>query len=641
MIFTIDKNISNKNLLDNNTNYPFLSLKDLNGNYNSITFCIDADSNISIYQLENTKNNKSPSLISKMSISELGVILPLLINCEIKDLKEYMIFSIKDVNGWKKEAIDKIIDNITLAEKDKDLPLMHFNKDPFNISVNLIFNRYIYKMCDLNLLLSFIKKTFSISEFNQVKSLLKAFENRLGPDFNCQFFYMQKYCILRELICLVTGKHITIDPFTLNYIYSECTTLCKIGNYHSRLIKYKSNSGNYFIERRGPGWIDITSSIILSNGLVIDPRSFSRHDAKRPDQAAVSSEEEKEIKNLFAFNVSHSQEEKENIQYLMIDVDYTNLGHTLWNEVSGYIEFILICKDSNLINKKTVPVLPQSIPTLFSKIGIRSSFFQYIKKALSNQTIKNSSTDIITDYVNSISDSQIIINKIFIKNQPLSFRFPKISSLLSNTIRNDFTHVKNKKIHIYKNIRFHNKSQLNTSECLSQLFEDLEKQEDVKLKPYNIEIDLEFNSQAVYGPSFQARDSVNNTLSEIKTLCDRYMVKLNLHDSYEIPELMQLVSDSDICIVAIGSGAILPTWIFNKITVMHANIEHYSQLEWWNQVGGIDNNNQFIIPQNAINNFSSGMLLYDNYKIDINAYSNTIINALKKILKKVYIYSKV
>lgn len=634
MIFTIDKNISNKNLLDNNTNYPFLSLKDLNGNYNSITFCIDADFNISIYQLENTKNNKSPSLISKMSISELGVILPLLINCEIKDLKEYMIFSIKDVNGWQKEAIDKIIDNITLAEKDKDLSLMHFNKDPFNISVNLIFNRYIYKMCDLNLLLSFIEKTLSISEFNQVKSLLKAFENRLGPDFNCQFFYMQKYYILRELICLVTGKHITIDPFTLNYIYSECTTLCKIGNYHSRLIKYKSNSGNYFIERRGPGWIDITSSIILSNGLVIDPRSFSRHDAKRPDQAAVSSEEEKEIKNLFAFNASHSQEEKENIQYLMIDVDYTNLGHTLWNEVSGYIEFILICKDSNLINKKTVPVLPQSIPTLFSKIGIRSSFFQYIKKALSNQTIKNSSTDIITDYVNSISDSQIIINKIFIKNQPLSFRFPKISNLLSNTIRNDFTHVKNKKIHIYKNIRFHNKSQLNTPECLSQLFEDLEKQEDVKLKPYNIEIDLEFNSQAVYGPSFQARDSVNNTLSEIKTLCDRYMVKLNLHDSYEIPELMQLVSDSDICIVAIGSGAILPTWIFNKITVMHANIEHYSQLEWWNQVGGIDNNNQFIIPQNAINNFSSGMLLYDNYKIDINAYSNTIINALKKNLEK-------
>ena len=633
MIFTIDANILNKKRLYSNLVHPFLLLKDLNANYIPILFCIQADFNILIYEFDNTKNDKIVSLINKISIPELVVILPLLINCKIEDLKESIISSTKDVNGWQKEGIDKIINSIILAEKDKDFPLMHFNKDSFNKSVKTIFDRYIYKLSDLNSLLSFVEKTLPTLEYNQVKSLLKAFENRLGSNFDFEFFYMYKYYILRELICLVTGKHINLDPFTLNYIYSECTTLCKIGNYHSRLIKYKSNSGNYFIERRGPGWMDITSSIILSNGLLIDPRSFSRHDAKRPDQAAVTSEEEKEIKNLFAFDISRSQEEKEDIQYLMIDVDYTNLGHTLWNEVSGYIEFILICKDSNLINKKTVPVLPQSIPNLFSKIGTRSSFFQYIKKALSTQIIKDSNTDIITDYINSINDSQIIINKIFIKNQPLSFRFPKISNLLSNTIRNDFTYVKNKKIHIYKNIRFHNKSQLNTVECLSQLFKDLDEQEDIKLKPCNIEIDLEFNSQAVYGPSFQARDLVNNTLSEIKTLCDKFMVKLNLHDSYEIPELMQLVSDSDICIVAIGSGAILPTWIFNKITVMHANIEHYPQLKWWNQVGGIDNNNQFIIQKNAINNFSSGILLYDNYKIDINEYSNTVIRALKKYIE--------
>jgi hypothetical protein len=445
---------------------------------------------------------------------------------------------------------------------------------------------------------------------------------------------MYKYCILRELVCLVTGKHIILDPLTLDYVFSDSTMLCKIGNYHSRLIKYKSTSGSYFIERRGPGWIDITSSIILENGLVIDPRSFSRHDAKRPDQAAVTSEEEKEIKNLFSFNISHEQGEKENHQYVMIDVDHTNLGHILWNEVSGYIELILICKDSNLINKKIMPVLPPSVPTLFSKIGVRSSFFQYIKKTLSTQTIEDSSMHIIRDYLNSIDNSEIIMNKIFIKNQPISFRFPKISEVLSNVIRNEFTDIKNKKIHIYKNIRFHNKSQLNLVECLSKLLEDLDKQEDIRLKPSNIEIDLEFNSQAIYGPSFQARDLVNNTLSDIKKLCDKYMVKLNLHDSYETPELMKIISSSSICIVPIGSGAILPTWIFNKNTVMHANIEHYPQLEWWNQVGGIESNNQFVIPQSAITNFSSGILLYDNYKIDINLYSTTVINALKSYLEK-------
>ena len=633
MIFTIDADILNENILDNNLNYPFLSLKDLNGNYNSIILCVDTDSNILIYQLNNTKINKS--LINKISIAELAIILPLLVNCKIEDLKQFIISNAKDINEWQKEAINKINNNLTLSEEEKNLPLMKFNKDSFSKNVNLIFNTYFYKSHNSKSLLLFVKQNLPTPQYKQVKTLFKAFENRLGADFNCKFSHMYKYNILRELICLVTGKHIILDPFTLNYIYSECTMLCKIGNYYSRLIKYKSSSGNYFIERRGPGWMDITSSIIFKNGLLLDSRSGPRHDAERPNQSAITSEEEDYIKKLF-INISLEKEE-ENYQYLMIDVDYKNLGHVLWNEVSGYIEFILTCKDARLtkkkINKQIIAVLPQSIPSIFSEKGVRYSFFPYIKKTLYTQISKDSNTNIITNYINSINDSQIIINKIFIKNQPLSFRFPKVSKLLSNIIRDEFTNTKNKKIHIYKNIRFHNKSQLNTVECLSQLFKDLDKQEDVKLKPYNIEIDLEFNSQAVYGPSFQARDLVNNTLSEIKTLCDQYMVKLNLHDSYDVPELMKLISNSDICIVAIGSGAVLPTWIFDKITVMHANIEHYSQLEWWNQVGSIDDNNQFIIPRNAINNFSSGILLYDNYKVDIDVYSSTVISALKNVLK--------
>ena len=35
----------------------------------------------------------------------------------------------------------------------------------------------------------------------------------------------------------------------------------------------------------------------------------------------------------------------------------------------------------------------------------------------------------------------------------------------------------------------------------------------------------------------------------------------------------------------------------------------------------------------AINNFSSGILLYDNYKVDIDVYSSTVISALKNVLK--------
>ena len=239
---------------------------------------------------------------------------------------------------------------------------------------------------------------------------------------------------------------------------------------------------------------------------------------------------------------------------------------------------------------------------------------------------------IITDYINSISNEPIT-HKFFIHNQPISFRFPQMSKLVSNTIADEFPKVKNAKIHIYKNIRFHNKSQINLVECLSTFFEKLVEQEDLKLKLDDVEIHLEFNSDSIKGPSFQASDYVNNILNKIKLLCDRYNIKLNLHDSYDIPELMKLISMSDICIVPIGSGAVLPTWVFNKHTVMHANQNHHTQLEWWNKVGNIKNHYQFIIDSSKTYDVSeTAGSLYGNYNIEPNSYASTVITALRSYI---------
>ena len=197
----------------------------------------------------------------------------------------------------------------------------------------------------------------------------------------------------------------------------------------------------------------------------------------------------------------------------------------------------------------------------------------------------------------------------------------------------NFQNIKKTKIHIYKNIRFHNKSQTNLIECLSEFFKKLVEEEDFRLKPENIEIDLEFSSDTIKGPSFQARDHVNNILNKIKSLCDEYNIKLNLHDSYDIPELMKLISVADICIVPIGSGAVLPTWIFNKPTVFHSNQNHYSQLEWWNKVGNIKNDNQFIVPQNTSHDVTETKgFLYSNYTVEPEAYAITVVNALKSYI---------
>lgn len=634
MIFQIDnhaiiKFLENRSSLEDSP-LPFLHLKSLNKNYKSLIFFVNQNnSNINIWQVS---NDKSYNLICDISLSNFAFILPVLVNFDIKEIKQSIISNIKKTSKWYQEAVNKIIDSLQPYSGLKEFSLLYINKEFFGKLTNLLFKTYIYnpKIFCSKSLIDFVNKNTTPSDTQQIKILFETINSRLGEDYNCEFSNLYKYFILRELVCLVTGKHVVLDPFTFDYVFSDCTVLCTIGNYYSRLIKYKSSSGSYFIERRGPGWMDITSSIIFQNGLIIDIRTGPQHDAHRPDQSVITIEEEEFVKNLFENNVPLS-EEKEN-QYLLINVDYCNLGHVLWNEVSGYVELILSFRDAQLTPKKIIPLLPPSIPSYFSKSGVRSHFFPYIKKTLYNQSNEQTEKNIIIDYMDSISEEPIS-NKFFIKNQPISFRFPQMSKLVANTIANEFPNIKKTKIHIYKNIRFHNKSQTNLIECLSEFFKKLVEEEDFRLKPENIEIDLEFSSDTIKGPSFQARDHVNNILNKIRSLCDKYNVKLNLHDSYDIPELMKLISVSDICIVPIGSGAVLPTWIFNKPTVFHSNQNHYSQLEWWNKVGNIKNDNQFIVPQNTSHDVTETKgFLYSNYTVEPEAYAITVVNALKSYI---------
>lgn len=632
MIFTIENNIINtflgKNLVTNNRAFLFLYLKSQNENYNSIILCINHNLNIDAWQV---LPNKSIKKIAEFLISDFALILPLLINSTIDNTKKILLSTFKDADEITKNIVKKVINNFNSIEKFENTKWLNINKEFFSQFTHLLFDAYNYNIFSIKRLINFIDKNTTTSDANKIKFLFQTLNSKLGENFNSEISIYFKFCILRELVCVVTGKHVVRDPFTLDYIFSDSAILCKIGNYYSRLIKYKSSYGHDFIERRGPGWLDITSSIILSNGLIIDTRLGPRHDAQRPNQPIITTEESELVKKLFENNPGLEEEKK---QYLLINVDYGNLGHVLWNEVSGYVEFILCCMDAQLNFKKIKPLLPPSISSNFSKLGARSHFFPYIKKSLYNQALQESKSNIIIDYINSISEEPIIY-KFFIKNQPISFRFPQMSKLVSDTIANDFPHIKKTKIHIYKNIRFHNKSQTNIIECLSKFLEKLIEQKDLGLKSEDIEIDLEFSSDTVKGPSFQARDYVNNIINKIKSLCAKYNVKLNIHDSYDIPELMKLISGSDICIVPIGSGAVLPTWIFNKYTVMHANQNHYTQLEWWNQVGNIKNDNQFIIDSNkSYDVLETTGSLYSNYTIDPDAYSDTIIKALKAYKNK-------
>ncbi len=190
-------------------------------------------------------------------------------------------------------------------------------------------------------------------------------------------------------------------------------------------------------------------------------------------------------------------------------------------------------------------------------------------------------------YAGSISQRSLS-NQFFVKNQVVSFRFPQASKAVVRTIKRDCKSSQPGKIRIYKNIQFHNKSQTNTPKCLDELFRKLSLKSQSTLHPSQLQLDLEFS------------DRHEDTMDQIIEICHKHGVQPNLFECFEVSELLQLIASSNICIAPIGSVDVVPTWVFHKPTVLHAESFHREQISWWHLAGNNDPSRQYLIPGEAI-----------------------------------------
>jgi hypothetical protein len=117
----------------------------------------------------------------------------------------------------------------------------------------------------------------------------------------------------------------------------------------------------------------------------------------------------------------------------------------------------------------------------------------------------------------------------------------------------------------------------------------------------------------------------DSTIESIAHLCKSYNILCNHHVKYGILQLFQLVAQSNICIAPIGSGAIAPTWIFDKPTVLHADKRHINQLRWWTSVGG-SKSNLISIPAYEITDESDSF--YSDYRINPIAYAEAVMKSV-------------
>ena len=605
-----------RRMLSENGYFPFLYLKSRCEGYNSLLlFASRNNSHLVAWKV----NHKIPIEYVGQFQFPASDLMPLvtLTEAPLSDVMQSIQRSADDAPDWAISILHRLV--ISLAEAPGLEECLSASGQFAQLST-AVFNHFV---CAVNIstssLIDYVHHSISNPESGQIIHLFNTFCARVGSDFETPFSNIARYCILREIVCVVTGKHVVLDPLTWEHVLSDCTALCSATYYgkypfvKSRLIRYKSALGHYFVERRGPGWLDVTSSIILPNGFLVEVQTGQQWGQ------AINSDEIPWVLKLFSHDPLPIVEGDQ--QLLISEVAGDNLGHTLWNEVSGYVEFILTCQEAGWKPNKIYPVLPSSIPSVFSKLGVRSSFYPYIHKSLRSQSSTPQADDIVINYLTAMNQQELS-SQIFVRNQIASFRYPRVSKTVVSTILHDFPPTDQCKLRLYKNLRFHNKAQTNTAECLQELFGQLTVHANPQIHPSNIELDLEYSERH------------EDTINEIIRVCEVYDVDLNLRESYDIPELLQLIASSCISIVPIGSGAVLPTWVFHKHTILHAEKAHRGQIDWWHLAGNSEPSRQYLIPGDAIHDDpDSAGKAYSNYQIEPAAYATTVINALQDYLQ--------
>ena len=203
------------------------------------------------------------------------------------------------------------------------------------------------------------------------------------------------------------------------------------------------------------------------------------------------------------------------------------------------------------------------------------------------------------------------------RNIYASFKYPLMSPILASAIREryDLNSPEQPEARVFLNIRSHNKRHLNISECIDRLINASagNKEAKVIINQARLAFDVETSS---------VDDSVLSLVHAIREAG----LDCHLHERLDIDELCSLVAKCKLCICPIGSGAILPTWIYNKPTILHGDKMHMKQLNWW---GSVPMNEQRLYPvdQKAITDTTSQG--YSDYLIDPDVYSMTFWGAFE------------
>jgi len=409
-----------------------------------------------------------------------------------------------------------------------------------------------------------------------------------------------RYVLLKELHLLQNGTDLVFNPFLGRHqIGDKATFLPRINEsgYPTSVNKaVLFHQGDIdLVEFRGPGISMMVTGYQIGSNRVIARCDSACASWSPSDYGRFASDAAP-----YLHRASKRSPSKDTcIQVLNMTLSL-NLGHTLWNDISGYY----LIKD-----------LIKAFPDCDFKVAIHS--YQVNQSVQSyneffHPFILNTLPDLDVHVVSNFEAIGDFVRPMVLKSMRIPF---SISDAMRKHYSSDFKSTD--QIRILVNLRAHNKSLLNTPECLDYWLSLPE----VRPLFHRLEFCLEFQELA--------RPMCNDVVDVLikHGIAHNQLIDCNLD------RLCQEISHSDVVIAPVGSALVLPTWIWNHECVAHGDPIHMMQILFWPAVVPFftDQSERIhAITDEAIHAESTE--IYSNYRLQPDVFSAQLQAALARKL---------
>jgi len=284
----------------------------------------------------------------------------------------------------------------------------------------------------------------------------------------------------------------------------------------------------------------------------------------------------------------------------------TNLGHTFWNDVSGYYLVRDVLEAFPQLETNVQISSYQDGGTTFSSQCYNEFFQPHLEAELGQFGLG------IVDDFQAVAELR----------HPMMLNGLIAPASLAQRLREHFASLVEpgrdpSQLRVLVNLRAHNKSMLNLADCLDTWLSLPE------VQPLHGRLHF----------SLEMHNTATEMASQSSEVLSRHGVAHSSLVDCTLDELCQEIAMANVVIAPVGSALVLPTWIWNRDCVAHGDPLHMRQLSMWPEVAPYFpdlREHLHVIPEEAIQPESEQ--LYANYRVDPASFATQLQGALAHAL---------